>query len=391
MSFLQSRVIQVHIFRELGFTTILSCSALSAILLFANLSKHSELIFRALSLSPVVFGEFLVLILPLALSFGLPFGFALSVVFSLGKWSADREILALESLGFSRFSWISPVFVLALAVSMISAFAALHWSPIARAGFDKRVKEMIWEDTDFLAGQELVLPFSTQQRVTGGLLNWKSRVFDREVSNLSISIGEAQSNEWHNVRIVVLGKEEPLGVLHAKKSQVIKNREKNQILLFLEKVDFESFDRDQKKHAEDSQFVSFEKWKEPLVFDLSSGEQMASSKTISIFSLFDSFTHGGAQHLEWSGVFQHLSKYSAVAFAPIFLTPLLIITALQKGRKESYANLFIGVLLCLIYFLFSASLGEMIGHYGQGYIIAAFLIFGGGALKLCRFMRKGIL
>jgi lipopolysaccharide export LptBFGC system permease protein LptF len=38
-----------------------------------------------------------------------------------------------------------------------------------------------------------------------------------------------------------------------------------------------------------------------------------------------------------------------------------------RGRKETYANLFLGVFVCLLFFLLCKILGEMMSHYGFGW------------------------
>ena len=50
----------------------------TAILLYGNLSKNDEELFRALAISPLLFLELVSLMLPFALSLGLPFGFSLA-------------------------------------------------------------------------------------------------------------------------------------------------------------------------------------------------------------------------------------------------------------------------------------------------------------------------
>ena len=130
-----SKIIHRYVLREILASTILCTFILTIILLYGNLSKHDEDLFRALSVSPLIFLELISLMLPFALSLGLPFGFSLGVIFCVGRWSADREVLAMQSLGMRRASWTNPILISSLVVSLIGIFASLHWSPIARGAF----------------------------------------------------------------------------------------------------------------------------------------------------------------------------------------------------------------------------------------------------------------
>ena len=63
----------------------------------------------------------------------------------------------------------------------------------------------------------------------------------------------------------------------------------------------------------------------------------------------------------------HFNKYASIGCSPISLCPLLIFVAIRRGRRETYANLFIGVLICLLYFTLGTGLGEVIGAHGYGW------------------------
>ena len=141
-----SKIIHRYVLREILASTILCTFILTIILLYGNLSKHDEDLFRALSVSPLIFLELISLMLPFALSLGLPFGFSLGVIFCVGRWSADREVLAMQSLGMRRAFWTNPILLSSLVVSLIGIFASLHWSPIARGAFEHRIREIAWHD-----------------------------------------------------------------------------------------------------------------------------------------------------------------------------------------------------------------------------------------------------
>ena len=169
----KSNIIRSYVLREILGATLLSTLVLTAILLYGNLSKNDEELFRALAISPLLFLELVSLMLPFALSLGLPFGFSLAVIFCVGRWSADREVLAMQSLGIRRNLWAKPIFLSALAVSFIGCFASLHLSPVSRGVFEERVRDMIWQDFESWVedGREIAFKVDGEgeQKFMGGL------------------------------------------------------------------------------------------------------------------------------------------------------------------------------------------------------------------------------
>ena len=80
-------IIRRFVFRELLVTTLLSTLVLTVILLYGNALRSHERLFQALSLSPYLFLELIGFLVPYSLTYGLPFGFALAVLFCFGRWS----------------------------------------------------------------------------------------------------------------------------------------------------------------------------------------------------------------------------------------------------------------------------------------------------------------
>ena len=132
-----ARIIRNFVLKEILSSTSVCTAVLTCILLYGNLSKYDGELFIALSISPVLFIELVGLMLPFALSLGLPFGFSLAVIFCVGRWSADREILAMQSLGLKSVVWIKPLFQGALLVSLLGFWGSLQWAPVARKNFEK--------------------------------------------------------------------------------------------------------------------------------------------------------------------------------------------------------------------------------------------------------------
>ena len=138
-----SLILHKHIFKQLLLTTLLNTFILTLILLYGNLQKHGEVLIQSLSFSLWTVLELSVHLIPYSLSMGLPFGFALAILFCVGRWSSDREILSLRSHGLSILQWSVPVFLLSFLLSLVSVYASVDWGPLNRAKFDDLKKEIV--------------------------------------------------------------------------------------------------------------------------------------------------------------------------------------------------------------------------------------------------------
>ena len=379
MKVFSSKTIRNYIFGEILGVTLLSTLVLTIILLYGNLSKNDEALFRALSISPILFIELISLMIPFALSLGLPFGFSLAVIFCVGRWSADREILAMQTLGIKRSLWAKPVFYSALLVTAISCFASLHWSPVSRGTFEHRVRNMMWENFQSWIDSGREIAFNLDGKGQKNLMGGFDSGLQNQITQATLSIGNGLGDNWENVRILFwAANRELLAILHAKKSTVVKDRESGSIELFLEQVDYESLENHTAESTKQSSFVSFEKWKQPMRFSIDTPVLDRDMKRLSLVDFWNMQKNGNLDRFDTIRAYNHFNKYASLGCSPISLSALLVSVAVRTGRKETYANLFIGVLICLFYFAIGTTFGQSIGSNGYGWWIAnlVFLVIG---------------
>ena len=55
-----------------------------------------------------------------------------------------------------------------------------------------------------------------------------------------------------------------------------------------------------------------------------------------------------------------------------------------RGRRETYANLFLGVFVCLLFFLLCKMLGEMMSHNGFGWWLGNLVTLIAGLILLLK-------
>lgn len=374
-----SRTIRRYIFNELWIAGGLATLVLTLLLLYGNMSRYHEELVQALKINPVLFAELVYLLLPYAFSLALPFGFSLAILFCAGKWSADREIMALDSLGFSLQDWARPILVSSILASLAASFCTLFWAPQARFQFEGKKSEMIWGNFDRLIenGEEFNFYLNEDQN-SACLKSIRSFAGDN-IRKISLIVGSGNEEEWRNLRILLWGQNQQLVcIMHAKRAEVHKKVDQGMVQLMLMDVDVERLEPRKSGQVGSARFMAFKKWNSP--FDLSVSKEPSSSdnpKTLHIGRLLSQINSSNNPQWIESALFI-LNKNSALACSPFFLSFVLLPLGMTKGRKESSTNLLWGVLICVTYYVSGVSLAGVAGGVGAGWWVngLAFLILG---------------
>jgi lipopolysaccharide export system permease protein len=341
---MNSKIIQRHFFCELLNVTIVSTTILLCILLYGNLIKHDESLLQAVSISKYSFFRLCVLLIPYALSYALPFGFVLSLLFCYGKWSSSKQILALRSLGQGVLSWGKPCFLLSFIVSIFTLYVFLDLGPRNRAKFDREKSRIAWANINNLLEAQNSIQFDlgdTSSRANA-LANL-SNLSDEEIETVSLTVGEVFHDTWSNVRITLLGKDRSiLRILNSRSVNVQKSKDNSKLFLYLNHVDFESPVKDSEEF-----FVTFEKWDNPLIFDLGKKNNETNLKRISFGKLLqESFSNRPQSEIAKVMI----QKNFALGCSSFFLCTALLPLSVQAGRKESMSNIAFGLLFSISYF-----------------------------------------
>jgi lipopolysaccharide export LptBFGC system permease protein LptF len=374
-----SRIIRRYIYYEVWLAGGLATLVLTLLLLYGNMSRYHEQLVQALKQDHILFAELIFLLLPYAFSLALPFGFSLAFIFCVGKWSADREIMALDSLGFSKMDWVKPIILSALLASLLASFCSLIWAPHARFHFEGKKSDMIWGNFDRLIenGEEFDFHLDEDQEVAS-VRSIKSFAGD-DISRISLIVGSSNQGEWRNLRILLWGQNQQLtGIMHAKRAEVYKKVDQGMVQLMLMDIDVERLESRRVEQAGSDRFIAFKKWSSP--FELSVSKEpptFDNPKTLHIGRLLGQIN--SCNNPQWieSALFI-LNKNSALACSPFFLSFVLLPLGMSKGRKESSANLLWGVLICVTYYVSGVSLAGLAGGVGLGWWVngLAFLIIG---------------
>ena len=93
------KIIIRHVIKELFLYSLFAVFLITFLLVMANLLRHEDSVFWILRKSNQSLLGFILLLVPYALSMAIPFGFAVALSYSLGKWSSSKGNLGIE------FSW----------------------------------------------------------------------------------------------------------------------------------------------------------------------------------------------------------------------------------------------------------------------------------------------
>jgi lipopolysaccharide export LptBFGC system permease protein LptF len=364
-----SSLLNQSLLKDLVWATLVNTSILTLILLYGNLQKHDELLVQTIGLNFGSVIEIVVLLIPYALSMGLPFGFALALLFCIGRWASDREILALRTLGMNIWQLSWPIILLSVLLSLLATYASLQWSPVNRAKFEQRKKEIVLSNLKMLLEKDEQITFPLNTDEDKSQFSGFANLDQDNLSSISISVSEIQVGDWKNLRMVITSTTgEIMAILHARSANVSNNEDLSKLIFSLRDVDVEPGFQDEQKEDEFNRFITFEKWKQPIVLNLSEKNSIHSinHKKLGFFQKLH-FINTSQDKKNLHEVKFAFSKELALGFSPFFLGILLIPLAAKQGKKETMINIALGVIACLLYHALGSIFESALREFPVGY------------------------
>lgn len=348
------QIIVRHIMKELFLYSLFAVAVITFLLVMANLLRHEDSVFWILRKSDQSLVGFIFLLVPYALSMAIPFGFAVALSFSLGKWSSSREILALNSLGVGNLRLSLPIIAYSFLISVLSLFSALQWGPINRAYFDSLRDDLAWENVSIILERDGEITFNlngADNESTALSIFNIAGVDGFDAKKITLSVAKTDDYIWRNLRISVYGEsDQPKLVLNALEARINRDLERGLLRLFPQNVDIESIDDEKTFYfGTDSTFVSFRKLSEPLEFKIGEGKRK-NIKRLGFFELLD-VANETSDPIRSKQARDILGKNSALGFSPMFISFLILPFSIKFGRRDSFYSLVFGILICITYFV----------------------------------------
>ena len=365
-----SLLLSRYLFREVGIATVFAFGVLCMILFYANAVRNDEYFLQALFQSPESFLVLSCLLLPYAVAYALPLGFVVGLLLSLGRMAADREILAMRTVGLGMGAVVTPVLILALIFSVLGVFFGSEWGPRSRAVFEERKAKIVLNSLDLLLERDGVLvfelPSNDESVVTDSSYDGIHSLLGADASKCMLTAGKVDGEVWSDLRIAFRGADEHLvAVLLARSAEVRSNPERGVLSLHLSGIDLEGdFNSSVAGKTRGGSFVSFESWSEPLELPIKDASPRTSIKRLGFGELLE--LHQNAvnpvQRLQ-AGMLLH--KNLALGCSPLCLALVALPLALRVGRRETMLNASIALGLAMLYFFLLTFLPETLHDFSN--------------------------
>lgn len=342
-------LIHRHIFANVVLTCGAAVGLFAFVLMLANALKDLLGYMLQGQIEVDTFVRMIGLLVPFVVSYALPMGMLTGILLVLGRMSSDREITALRSSGMS-VAWLSaPILCFALMGVTLAGFVNFQFMPTARLAYQRE-----------LAG-------AVQQNPLSFIV---PKTFIRDFPGVIIYVGEKQADLLKDIWIWELDKQKRvINSGRAATGWVRYDESKSKLVLSLDYLQAEIHDR---KDPEDPAKIRSGGSTDHATFDLLldklTGKQTVQVKTkwLTFPQLVDEWHRLNrpdpavpeaerAQRLMRVQITIH-EKF-AMAFSVLSFALVAIPLGIKVSRKETSANLGIGLLLALGYYFVTIAVG----------------------------------
>jgi lipopolysaccharide export system permease protein len=332
-----------HILKEILVSTGLAMGLFIFVLLVGNALRDVAELVVAGKLDFWVFLKVLGLLIPYVASFALPLGMLTGTLIALGRLSSQREITAMKSAGLSLYQIAAPVFLIAFVGMVIAVLVNLHYAPESRVERQALLASALTENpVGFIEERRFINEFPGYVLYMGGREGatmkdfwiWELDEQKRVKLFLRASEGELEYNEANKELILTLRD-------GTAEQRDVENPESfggamPDSLFFGELPIALPLDRlfgEQKERRIRTKEMTFAQLMDRRQAELDKEAQTGEPMT--------------EDRLE---VQMHIQKNFALAFSVFSLAVFGIPLAIQVGRKETYANLGIALVIAMSYY-----------------------------------------
>ena len=342
-------LIHRHIFANVVLTCGAAVGLFAFVLMLANALKDLLGYMLQGQIEVDTFIRLIGLLVPFVVSYALPMGMLSGILLVLGRMSSDREITALRSSGMS-VAWLSaPILCFALMGVTLAAFVNFQFMPTARLAYQRE-----------LAGAVRANPLSFIVPKT----------FIRDFPGVIIYVGEKQGDMLKDIWIWELDKQKRvINSGRAALGWIRFDDTKGKLVLSLDYLRAEVHDR---KDPEDPAKLRSGGATDHATFDLLldklTGQQTVKVKTkwLTFSQLVEEWRRlkrpdptvsAAERERQKMRVQITIHEKFATAFSVLSFALVAIPLGIKVSRKETSANLGIGLLLALSYYFVTIMVG----------------------------------
>jgi lipopolysaccharide export system permease protein len=333
-----------HILKEILVATGLAMGLFIFVLLVGNALRDVAELVVAGKLDFWVFIKVLGLFIPYVASFALPLGMLTGTLIALGRLSSQREITAMKSAGLSLYQIAAPVFLIAFAGMVAAVLINLHYAPQSRVERKALMAEALTDNpVGFIEERRFIYDFPGYVIYMGGREGsvmkdfWIWELDDQKRAKLFLRSAEG-----------ILGYDEV-------------NKD---LILTLKDGTAEQRDSENPEAFSDNMPDSLFFGELPIALPLGQlfgdGEQTRKlrNKEMTFAQLMDlrqgeldkEAAAGESMSESRLSLQVHIQKNFALAFSVFSLAVFGVPLAIQVGRKETYANLGIALVIAMTYY-----------------------------------------
>lgn len=332
-----------YILKEVLVAVGLAMGLFVFVLLLGNLFKDVAGLVAAGKLGLWVFLKLVALLIPYVASYALPLGILTGTLISLGRLSSQQEITAMKSAGMGLYQIASPVFLISFIGMVAGVMVNLEYAPQSRIAYKQMMISAVSQNpAEFI----------------------EERRFIHEFPGLVIYMGDQDGPVMKDFWIWQLDKEQRVKLfLRAREGELNFDREKDSLVLVLKDATVEKRDDDDPETFTGDALRSIFFGELPLELPMSKlfGEEnkkRIKTKYMTFSQLMrerkaamdKEAEDGEGMSKRRMKIQMHIQKNFAMAFSVFSLAIFGVPLAIQVGRKESYANLAIALVIALTYY-----------------------------------------
>lgn len=330
------------------------------ILITGNAMRDIVVLVAEGSLPLGLFFQLLGLLVPYAVSFAMPLGMLVAILLIMGRMSSNLELTAMRSAGISLWTIAAPILAVSLLGSSLALYINAYHAPAARASYKDILNDLVRTDP-----LRFIVP----------------RKFIHDFPGYVIYVAEKEGESLRSFWLWELDEEKrAMRLLRADLGRFSFNENEDALVLTLEDGYTELRDEDNPDDLQSRQpTLMFDqaRIRLPLENILGMANRPRDISQLTANALLESRSQllAKAEEAEDPETREdlevramraqyHLSRNLAMAFSVFSLSLLGIPLGIQVSRSETYANIGVGLIIALTYYLWIVIIGwtETMAH-----------------------------
>lgn len=317
-----------YLVRQVLGSTVFAVVLLSLVLVLGNVFKEINELLVDQGAPIGMLGRFMLLVLPFSLVYTIPWGFLAGVLLVFGRLSADQELTAIRTAGWSLLRIAMPVLLLGTVLSIFCFILNGNLGPQAKQAQRDLLYEVLRDDP-----LSLLNPGSVQSQLKGQKIFIESKEGSelRGFHAYQLAGGERDAK--------------PIGYVYAQEVDLIDNTQEQQLQLRLKGAYAEAFDGDEVRHI-------FTEEAEPWIADYSARRsRKRKANAMETQELVAALRSGSLEEKESRKYELEIAQRGSFSLAPLALAWVAVPLGIGSRRRETSAGMFWSVLVAFGYFL----------------------------------------